>query len=133
MHLVRDLRFALRGFRSSPAATLITALTIALGVAATTTVLSVAAVLLFFAQFSFNRDDISALTTAANDPLRNWIGWAGAHVAWLFFLMFGVTAYFVPVLFLAFGLGYLFNFMGYLREHSRWSIFRDTHYRRKWS
>lgn len=45
-HLVRDLRFALRGFRSSPAATFITALTIALGVAATTTVLSVAAVLL---------------------------------------------------------------------------------------
>ena len=45
-HLIRDLRFAFRGFRSSPAATLITAFTIALGVAATTTVLTVASVLL---------------------------------------------------------------------------------------
>ena len=45
-HLVRDLRFALRGFRTSPAATVITALTIALGVAATTTVLTIASVLL---------------------------------------------------------------------------------------
>ena len=82
-----------------------------------------AAVLLLLAQYSFDRGDISTLTTETNKPLSNWIGWAGAHVAWLFFLMFGVTAYFVPVLFLAFGLGYLFNFLGYLREHSRWSIF----------
>ena len=82
-----------------------------------------AAVLLLLAQYSFNRGDISTLVDPPNKPLHNWIGWAGAHVAWLFFLMFGVTAYFVPVLFLAFGLGYLFNFMGYLREHSRWSIF----------
>jgi S-DNA-T family DNA segregation ATPase FtsK/SpoIIIE len=82
-----------------------------------------AAVLLLIAQFSFDRGDISALVDPANKPLRNLIGWAGAHVAWLFFLMFGVTAYFVPVLFIAFGLGYLFNFLGYLREHSKWSIF----------
>ncbi|MGC3957763.1 MAG: DNA translocase FtsK [Verrucomicrobiota bacterium] len=82
-----------------------------------------AAVLLFLAQYSFDRGDISTLVNPPNKPLHNWIGWAGAHVAWVFFLMFGVTAYFVPVLFLAFGLGYLFNFLGYLREHSRWSIF----------
>src|SRR6478609_6167474 len=82
-----------------------------------------AAVLLFFAQVSFDHGDISGLTTSTNKPLHNWIGWAGAHVAWVFFLMFGLTAYFVPVLFLAFGLGYLFNFLGYLREHSRWSLF----------
>lgn len=82
-----------------------------------------AAVLLLIAQFSFDRGDIIALVDPANKPLHNLIGWAGAHVAWLFFLMFGVTAYFVPVLFIAFGLGYLFNFLGYLREHSRWSIF----------
>jgi S-DNA-T family DNA segregation ATPase FtsK/SpoIIIE len=82
-----------------------------------------AAVLLFLAQYSFNRGDISGIVDPPNKPLHNWIGWAGAHVAWLFFLMFGVTAYFVPVLFMAFGLGYLFNFMGYLREHSKWSIF----------
>lgn len=82
-----------------------------------------AAVLLFLAQISFDHGDITKLVDPPNKPLHNWIGWAGAHTAWLFFLIFGVTAYFVPVLFLAFGLGYLFNFLGYLREHSRWSIF----------
>jgi S-DNA-T family DNA segregation ATPase FtsK/SpoIIIE len=82
-----------------------------------------AAVLLLLAQYSFDRGDISGIVDPPNKPLHNWIGWAGAHVAWLFFLIFGVTAYFVPVLFVAFGLGYLFNFMGYLREHSRWSLF----------
>ncbi len=85
--------------------------------------LLVAAVLLLFAQLSFDRGDISALVNPPNKPLHNWIGWAGAHFAWLFFLLFGVTAYFVPVLFVAFGLGYLFNFLGYLRERSRWSLF----------
>lgn len=82
-----------------------------------------AAVLLLFAQLSFNRGDISALTTSPNKPLFNWIGWLGAHLAWVSFLAFGVTAYIVPVLLTAFGLGYLFNFLGYLRERSKWSLF----------
>jgi len=82
-----------------------------------------AAILLLLAQLSFDRGDISGLVTPPNKPLHNWIGWGGAHIAWVFFILFGVTAYLVPVLFVAFGLGYLFNFMGYLRERSRWSIF----------
>jgi S-DNA-T family DNA segregation ATPase FtsK/SpoIIIE len=82
-----------------------------------------AAVLLLLAQFSFHRGDIAGLVNPPNDPLHNWIGWAGAHIAWLVFGVFGVTAYLVPVLFAAFGVGYLFNFLGYLREHSRWSVF----------
>ena len=47
MSLVRDVRFALRGFRLAPAAAFVTAVTIAIGVGATTTVLSVANTLLF--------------------------------------------------------------------------------------
>lgn len=81
-----------------------------------------AAVLLLFAQLSFDRGDIAALTTPPNKPLHNWIGWLGAHFAWIFFLAFGVTAYIVPVLFAAFGVAYLFNFLGYLRERSKWSM-----------
>ncbi len=46
MSLVRDVRYAIRGFRLAPAAALVTAVTIALGVGATTTVLSVANTLL---------------------------------------------------------------------------------------
>jgi S-DNA-T family DNA segregation ATPase FtsK/SpoIIIE len=82
-----------------------------------------AAVLLLLAQVSFDWRDISVLRDPPNKPLHNWIGWAGAHLAWVFFIFFGMVAYFVPVLFAAFGLGYLFNFMRYLREHSRWSVF----------
>ena len=82
-----------------------------------------AAVLLLLAQWSFDRGDISALVNPPNKPLHNWIGSAGAHVAWVFFLLFGLTAYLVPALFLIFGLGHLFNFMGYLRERSKWSAF----------
>jgi len=85
-------------------------------------VLLAAAALLLFAQLSFDRGDIAALTTPPNKPLHNWIGWLGAHFAWIFFLLFGVTAYLVPVLFAAFGVAYLFNFLGYLRERSKWSI-----------
>jgi len=85
-------------------------------------VLLAAAALLLFAQLSFDRNDIAALTTSPNDPLHNWIGWLGAHFAWVFFLAFGVTAYIVPLLFAAFGVAYLFNFLGYLRERSKWSV-----------
>jgi len=82
-----------------------------------------AAVLLLFAQLSFDHWDISSLKDPPNKPLHNWIGWGGAHLAWVFFVLFGVTAYIVPVLFTLFGIAYLFNFLGYLREHSRWSLF----------
>jgi S-DNA-T family DNA segregation ATPase FtsK/SpoIIIE len=82
-----------------------------------------AAALLLFAQLSFDRCDISTLCNPPNKPLHNWIGWLGAHLAWASFLAFGVTGYIVPVLLTAFGVGYLFNFLGYLREHSRWSLF----------
>lgn len=81
-----------------------------------------AALLLVVAQLSFDRGDIATLGLPVNKPPHNWIGWLGAHFAWMFFLAFGVTAYIVPVLFAAFGVAYLFNFLGYLRERSKWSI-----------
>lgn len=80
-----------------------------------------AALLLLVAQWSFDWHDLPALATPANKPPHNWIGWLGAHFAWVFFLFFGVTAYIVPLLFAAFGVAYLFNFLGYLRERSRWT------------
>ncbi len=81
-----------------------------------------AALLLVVAQLSFDHHDIPFNNAPPNQPPHNWIGRLGAHFAWGFFLMFGVTAYLLPVLFAAFGVGYLFNFLGYLREHSRWSL-----------
>ncbi len=81
-----------------------------------------AALLLFVAQLSFDRGDIATLVLPANKPAHNLIGWLGAHCAWLSFQAFGVAAYIVPLLLAAFGVAYLFNFLGYLRERSKWSL-----------
>jgi DNA segregation ATPase FtsK/SpoIIIE, S-DNA-T family len=81
-----------------------------------------AALLLFVAQFSFDRNDISFLTTHLNKPAHNWIGLLGAWLAYGFFSAFGMAAYVLPPLLTLFGIAYLLNFLGYLRERLRWSL-----------
>ncbi len=81
-----------------------------------------AALLLFVAQFSFDRNDISFLTTHLNKPAHNWIGLLGAWLAYGFFSAFGTAAYVLPALLALFGIAYLLNFLGYLRERLRWSL-----------
>ena len=80
------------------------------------------ALLLLVAQLSFDRNDISFLTTRLNKPIHNWIGLLGAWLAWGSFTVVGAAAYVVPWLFGIFGAAYLLNFMGYLRERLRWSL-----------
>jgi S-DNA-T family DNA segregation ATPase FtsK/SpoIIIE len=82
-----------------------------------------AALLLLVAQWSFDRDDISFLTTHLNKPTHNWIGPLGAYLAWASFIPLGLVAYLLPVLLAVFGLAYLLNFPSHLREHLRWSLF----------
>jgi len=81
-----------------------------------------AALLLLVAQWSFDRDDIRFLTTHLNKPTHNWIGPLGAYLAWASFIPFGLTAYLLPFLLVLFGLAYLVNFPGHLREHGGWSF-----------
>ena len=81
-----------------------------------------AALLLLVAQFSFDRYDISFFKDPHNKPVHNWIGTVGAYLAWFSFLPFGVVGYLLPVLFAAFGLAYLLNILGYLRERLWWSL-----------
>jgi len=81
-----------------------------------------AALLLLVAQWSFDRDDISFLTTRLNKPTHNWIGPLGAYLAWAAFIPFGLVGYLLPPLFAAFGLAYLLNFPSHLRERLRWSL-----------
>ena len=81
-----------------------------------------AALLLLVAQFSFDHNDISFLTTKVNKPPHNSIGLLGAWLAYGFFSVFGVAAYLLPFLLAAFGAAYLLNILGYLREHLRWSL-----------
>jgi S-DNA-T family DNA segregation ATPase FtsK/SpoIIIE len=80
------------------------------------------ALLLLVAQCSFDRNDISFLTTQANHSAHNWIKLPGAYLAWGSFLLLGIAAYLLPFVLAAFGTAYLLNFPGYLRERSRWSV-----------
>ena len=84
--------------------------------------LLVAALLLLVAQLSFDRNDISFLTTQLSKPTHNWIGTIGAYLAWASFLPLGLAGYLAPLLLAAFGVAYLLNFLGYLRERLRWSL-----------
>jgi DNA segregation ATPase FtsK/SpoIIIE, S-DNA-T family len=81
-----------------------------------------AALLLFVAQFTFSRDDISFLTTQVNKPSHNWIGPLGAYLAWGVFIPLGVAAYLLPWALALFGSAFLLNFPGHLRERLRWSL-----------
>jgi S-DNA-T family DNA segregation ATPase FtsK/SpoIIIE len=80
------------------------------------------ALLLLVAQWSFDRDDISFLTTRLNKPTHNLIGPLGAYLAWASFIPLGLVGYLLPVLLAAFGLSYLLNFPSHLRERLRWSL-----------
>src|ERR1039457_1770420 len=71
---------------------------------------------LLCAQLSFDRNDISFITTHLNTPPHNWIGLIGAWLAYGSFCLLGGAAYLLPLLAGIFGVSYLFNFFGYLRE-----------------
>jgi S-DNA-T family DNA segregation ATPase FtsK/SpoIIIE len=81
-----------------------------------------AALLLLVAQLSFDRYDLSFFKDPPIKPVHNWIGTVGAYLAWGSFLPFGAVGYLLPVLFAAFGVAYLLNVLGYLRERLRWSL-----------
>jgi S-DNA-T family DNA segregation ATPase FtsK/SpoIIIE len=81
-----------------------------------------AALLLFVSQISFDRHDISLLVDPPNKPAHNWIGIGGAYVAWSSFQVLGVIAYVLPWLLAFFGVGFLLQFLSYLRERLWWSL-----------
>jgi DNA segregation ATPase FtsK/SpoIIIE, S-DNA-T family len=81
-----------------------------------------AAALLLVAELSFDRYDLSFISTSnmAHNQTHNWIGPLGARVAYAFFFIFGISAYVLPFLLAAFGIGCLCNFLSYLRERRLW-------------
>ena len=80
------------------------------------------ALLLLVAQLSFDRYDLSSVRIPPNKEIHNWIGTIGAYLGWFTFLPFGIAAYLLPWIFAAFGVAYLLNFLGYLRERLRWCV-----------
>jgi S-DNA-T family DNA segregation ATPase FtsK/SpoIIIE len=84
-------------------------------------VLIAAALLLLVAQLSFDSKDVGVNRVPPNETTRNWIGTAGAFGANGLFLLFGAGAFVLPVLLLLFGLGYLFEFLSYLKRRWIWA------------
>jgi S-DNA-T family DNA segregation ATPase FtsK/SpoIIIE len=78
------------------------------------------AVLLLVSQLSFDRNDLAFIHTPPNKPTANWIGPFGAHLAYATFFIFGLAAYIFSFLLAAFGVGYITNFLSYLRERRLW-------------
>jgi S-DNA-T family DNA segregation ATPase FtsK/SpoIIIE len=74
--------------------------------------------MLFAAQVSFDRADVSFNFVGRPQPMHNWIGSFGAYLANGFFLLFGVAAFALPFLLGLFGLGCLLQLLAYLRH--RW-------------
>src|SRR5208283_5109415 len=83
-------------------------------------VLCLTGLLLLCALLSYDPKDLSAYTTAPNNPLNNWIGPVGAHLGLWLFWAFGLTAYMVPALLIVFGLGYIVGFLSYLPRRWIW-------------
>ncbi|MEI8290719.1 MAG: DNA translocase FtsK [Verrucomicrobiota bacterium] len=80
------------------------------------------ALLLLVAQLSFDLYDLHSVRVPPNKETANWIGTIGAHLAWFTFLPLGIAAYLLPWILAAFGVAYMLNVFGYLRERLRWSL-----------
>ncbi|HEX9047998.1 MAG TPA: DNA translocase FtsK 4TM domain-containing protein, partial [Verrucomicrobiae bacterium] len=87
------------------------------------TLIVLVALPLLCAQITFDRNDVSFLTTHLNNPKQNWMGVVGAWSAYGTFVFFGGAAYLLPLFAGIFGISYLLNFFRYLRERLIWHLF----------
>ncbi len=85
-------------------------------------VLLLLAALLLVAQVTFDWRDLPDFSTHPNKPANNFIGPFGAHLAWGFFFLFGLSAYLLPILLTAFGVGHLTRYLAPLRQRRVWYI-----------
>ena len=85
-------------------------------------VLAMASLLVLVALFSYDRNDLAFNHVPPNQPLHNWIGPVGAHLAYGMFFFLGAAAYFSPLVLVGIGLAYFFPALGYLRRCWPWAI-----------
>jgi S-DNA-T family DNA segregation ATPase FtsK/SpoIIIE len=85
-------------------------------------VLVCASFLLLVSLFSFDRNDLESNRVPANEHVSNWVGPVGAHVGNGLFLVFGMSAYLLPVLMLGLGLAHLFQSLIYLKKRWPWAL-----------
>jgi S-DNA-T family DNA segregation ATPase FtsK/SpoIIIE len=85
-------------------------------------VLLAAALLLLVAQLSFDRNDLSVNRDPPNRPAHNWIGPLGARMAHTTFLVFGFSAYTLPLLLALFGLACFLDAISHLKRRWPWAL-----------
>ena len=85
-------------------------------------VLVAAALLLFLAQASYDRNDVPANRFPPNETVHNWIGSAGAQLAYYLFSAFGAGAFLLPLLFVLFGAACLFESLLYQKRRWIWAV-----------
>jgi S-DNA-T family DNA segregation ATPase FtsK/SpoIIIE len=79
-------------------------------------------VLLFIAQVSFDRHDLTTNRVPANETIHNWIGSVGAFIANGFFFLCGAGAYLLSILLVVFGAAHLLDSLAYLRRRWPWGL-----------
>ncbi|MEY4386931.1 MAG: hypothetical protein RLY20_2214 [Verrucomicrobiota bacterium] len=80
------------------------------------------AILLLVAMLSYDPHDIPSNYVATNrPPTQNMIGALGAYLAFFFFRLMGIAAYFLPFVLLFLGLGCFFQRFAYLRRRWPWA------------
>jgi S-DNA-T family DNA segregation ATPase FtsK/SpoIIIE len=84
-------------------------------------VLLAVCVLLLLSLVSYDWRDISLLSAPTNDPPGNFIGPAGAWLAFLLLQLFGVAAYLVPLWFFGFGVVLIFHGVDHARAKLTWA------------
>jgi S-DNA-T family DNA segregation ATPase FtsK/SpoIIIE len=86
-------------------------------------VLLVGALLLLVAMFSFDWHDISKnAASSQKQPIQNWIGPLGAHLAFATFFILGVAGYLLPFVLFFLGAGFFFERFAYLRRRWIWTV-----------
>jgi DNA segregation ATPase FtsK/SpoIIIE, S-DNA-T family len=81
-----------------------------------------AALLLFVAQISFDRYDLSINRDPPNHPAHNWIGPLGARLAYVSFFMCGFAGFMLPVVFVFLALSCWFKPLAYLKRRWPWAV-----------
>jgi S-DNA-T family DNA segregation ATPase FtsK/SpoIIIE len=82
--------------------------------------LATAGLLLMVALLSWDTHDLANNIVPPNNPPHNRIGPIGAWMADHLFWVFGIAAYIIPVLLIAYGVGYLFRILSYLQRRWVW-------------
>jgi S-DNA-T family DNA segregation ATPase FtsK/SpoIIIE len=80
------------------------------------------ALLLLISLLSYDPHDLPQNRVPPNHTAHNWIGPIGAHLAYAWLWLVGLSAFMLPFLFMVIGLGCFFDSLAYLRRRWPWTV-----------